>query len=284
MKLALAVAAAILALIGTAHAGPVPDAVAYLNPGDVPPSLLVNAIQDPVTGLVQVPFGTYTNIDVPGEILAGDAFSVSLSTNLSIGALTTASSPYCCGPEVQAQISYFFDVTGPTNVSVPLNITGLLDASGDDGLGLALVSVGVGGGTPVAAGDVFGNEGLVLADACNEFNPYACGNQGFVLSLPEGNPPFSTPFMVPSNTVEEIDLELFVGTNLGSASGFIDPVITIDPTFLANNPGFSLVLSSNIQQGPPTAPAPSSPEPASLALLGMGLAGIGVIRRRRASR
>jgi hypothetical protein len=81
--------------------------------------------------------------------------------------------------------------------------------------------------------------------------------------------------------VEEINLELFTGTNLGATSASIDPVITIDPTFLADNPGFGLAFSPNIQQETTEPTTSSVPEPASIVLVAAGLIGLGAVRRRK---
>jgi hypothetical protein len=52
-------------------------------------------------------------------------------------------------------------------------------------------------------------------------------------------------------------------------------MVEIDPTFLANNPGYSLLIDPN---PPGTSPAP---EPGSLLLLGTGMISLaGVVRRR----
>jgi hypothetical protein len=61
----------------------------------------------------------------------------------------------------------------------------------------------------------------------------------------------------------------------GSWSAMVDPSVVIDPTFLANNPGYSLEIDPN---PPGTSPVP---EPDTLALLGTGMIGfVGVVRRR----
>ena len=77
---------------------------------------------------------------------------------------------------------------------------------------------------------------------------------------------------------------LFIGMNTAgggtSASASVDPYIFIDPTFLANNPGYTLLVASGINNSPPGPPA-GVPEPSTLILLGAGLAGFTTMRRAR---
>jgi hypothetical protein len=88
-------------------------------------------------------------------------------------------------------------------------------------------------------------------------------------------------FSVQADTVQRIDMSLSGGTaSSGDGgtgfTGTLDPLVEIDPSFLATHPGFSVEFSANI----PTAPA-AVPEPSSIALLTAGLFGLGFSRRKR---
>jgi len=78
----------------------------------------------------------------------------------------------------------------------------------------------------------------------------------------------------------------FTGYN-GTCNADADPYITIDPTFLAANPGATLELSSGIEQVAPgsssggTTPPGTMPEPGTLALMALGLPLLAAIRNCR---
>lgn len=85
---------------------------------------------------------------------------------------------------------------------------------------------------------------------------------------------------IPTNKV--IHMEMYTYANVyreGFASAFLDPVITIDPSF-AQHQMFSLYESPGIGNSYDTPPS-ATPEPASLALMGIGAAGVAFMRRRK---
>ena len=84
----------------------------------------------------------------------------------------------------------------------------------------------------------------------------------------------STTLLVTPGELNEIQVSAGASDSTGAAQAFADPLLEIDPTFLANNPGYSLVFSPGLI-------SPSTPEPAYWLLLASGLAGATVLRRRR---
>jgi hypothetical protein len=90
-----------------------------------------------------------------------------------------------------------------------------------------------------------------------------------------------TELSAPSNTVEMIALDVAGQTSPQSPASYsasIDPIITIDPAFVAQ--GFTLELSPGVSQ--PS--AASVPEPATWAMMLAGFAGLAIAGFRRARR
>lgn len=161
---------------------------------------------------------------------------------------------------VESIIRYGYAVEGPVNgISVPLFVVPILYAS-------------------VSAADPRSN-------AMARFEMTAAGNAGVHLynilaeASSAGRPTaaFSgtLPFSASSGAVGFINLQVdAVVWGAGTADAFADPYIFIDPAFLASNPGYSVVLSPGIGNAP-------VPEPAALVQLGVGLAAVAFVRRRR---
>jgi hypothetical protein len=84
-----------------------------------------------------------------------------------------------------------------------------------------------------------------------------------------------------SNDIAEFGLSLFgqSGGNFSGPGGWsasVDPTVEIDPAFLANNPGYSLIIDPN-----PSGTSTVTPEPGTLALFGSGLLVLARVVRRR---
>jgi hypothetical protein len=101
----------------------------------------------------------------------------------------------------------------------------------------------------------------------------------FFVRRAKGNVRIALPETVISGADYNLQITVFAvaqtdaGPDKQSAS--IDPFISIDPTFLLNNPGFSLEFS------PGTVNVSSVPEPSTWAMMILGFAGIGFMTYRR---
>jgi hypothetical protein len=183
---------------------------------------------------------SYNNGDITGSV-----------NGSTVGGVATADA------SAQSSATIYFYASGPANVLVPLVLAASGTTSASGPATEAQVQVSSAGGSFVACSATGGQVG-------------ACGSEPTSFS---GVKDFSLTSDVLSDYGVIITGDSALGT--GSFSANLDPMITIDPTFLTNNPEFSLVFSPNV--GGPT----PVPEPVSLALLSTALAGFGVIRRRR---
>jgi PEP-CTERM motif len=169
----------------------------------------------------------------------------------------------------QAVLNFSYEVVGPlgSTAMVPLVFTG--------GVSLAASPAGSTFGTI----NVFNNTGLVATiHTC--LHDLTCGS--------ETAPTLTNyPFTIEANTVGGIGMEVYgiVEVNLsqgpiasGSFSATADPILAIDPAFLAANPGYTLVFS------PGFVVSPSVPEPSTWAMLLVGFAGLGYAGWRRGRR
>lgn len=88
---------------------------------------------------------------------------------------------------------------------------------------------------------------------------------------------FDTEVMVPVNTPLLVSMSAAANSHeaFGGDSAYADPTFTIDPAFLAANPGYALAFSPGVGNGP------AVPEPLSLVLFGFGLVGLRAVCRRR---
>ena len=166
----------------------------------------------------------------------------------------------------QAYEEYWFRVNAPAGLMVPI----IIEASGSVTQSLT---------TPNTAQLSFGTPSGVseIASACLGANPVNCGSLGskasFSIALPE---------TVTAGADYNLQMTVYavaqVGAGTDKQSASIDPFLSIDPTFLLNNPGISLEFSAGIVNVSPV------PEPSTWAMMILGFAGIGFMAYRRKSK
>jgi hypothetical protein len=168
------------------------------------------------------------------------------------------------GSTAEATIDYYFEAVGPANTGVAFDILAAGGAS-ETGNGTSFAHLYLNGSS------VIGEPGT-LTTACSSFEIDGCGSIGSAFFL-------NSVFGAQSNTVQELVLEVSgdVNPNGGTFMASVDPTITIDPSFLAANPGFTLEFSSNVTQNPVSA----VPLPAALPLFAAGLGAFGLMGRRK---
>jgi PEP-CTERM motif len=274
----------------------------------VPPARPVNAAYN---GTVNFDFGTADVNDIGGGLNQGSATGIAtvtpgLVTSVSGSALDPAGSTgsyLAARTSATASLYYYFSAYGPgVGVSVPLLISATAGANANAVTG----ATADGGGLVVWASNEKVVGELITGVACN--GPVCTANTA-TPGVPAGdvsvgahginieNAPFTTTSLAknagPSYaSYAEIQAEGNVDDGTGVFSAFADPVIEIDPTWLATHPGYYLVFSANVNAPAGTGTGPGSgtgpgtgtsgvPEPGTLLLALLGIAGIVLWPRRR---
>jgi hypothetical protein len=203
-----------------------------------------------------------------GTASTGGPTSVSPGATVSPPYITVTSTLSGPGQAIsQAYEEYWFRVSGPAGLSVPITIqaSGSVTQPLDSTPNSAQLSFG----TPTGVSEI--------ASACLAINAINCGSLGsrssFSITLPE---------TVTSGADYNLQMTVYVvaqvsaGTDTQSAT--VDPFLSIDPTFLLDHPGFSLEFSSGVVNVSPV------PESSTWAMLLLGFAGLGFMAYRRKSK
>lgn len=222
----------------------------------------------------------------------------SVAADASVPASWPASTFYFAGqaPEAQSALTYYFTITGPSNIRVPINIAGTTVLSETNTAWSSSQMLVVDSASQASnSGTLFALKDFHCAGAGLPLGSILPGAGTLAQNIATnqcGTTNYSTTLMVSAFANPTVDtssgsvsLEANVKTfqdslhfyTDSSASAYIDPIITIDLAFATTHPGYSIAFSQGIGNVAPV------PVPAAAWLLGSGLLGlIGVARRKSA--
>lgn len=207
-----------------------------------------------------VPAATFASLALNGTVSETVSPSPAVAVNMStLGELGDAN----------GTLSYYFEFLGPPvpfPVTLPVWISGNLDADAST----TPVPSEVDSVTSWASVTIFPGFATLEKIECSSSS--GAPDEGYC-----GSKSFTDALSIFDNLVYRVDVSAGSVGLYGSGSAMADPSIYIDPTF-PNASEYTFEISAGI--GNP-APSLAVPEPMPLTLLGMGLAGIGVVMRRR---
>lgn len=260
---------------GPLYAVTVPDAnytIEVLNPTSLGYYDLGPFTENPVLGI-----GSLDNIYCSSPSTPPCARS---TVSMNAPTITTAAmNDGVVGAYAGGVIQYYYEVVGPAgSVSVPMLISGNVTADIISGTAreaaVSFITYSAINGNSLVYNSPYPNPAPAFSfSACQSNITNYCSGSGYTdRSSGSLN---DTPFSVYSNQQQTIYMgaSSSIDTyNAGSVTASVDPMVSIDPTWLAENPGYSLVFSANIS---------TVPLPGAFWLLCSGLFGLAAGARRR---
>lgn len=258
---------AALAISGRAHADTLPapftSVAAYAAPG--------------MGQSQQGPYSTLASFDAVGPTPFGGTFSASAFAAAIIGPVpsllvsVSGQGQYQPGdPAAVAILAYFVEVLGPlgssTSTIVPVDMTSSVQFNGGQDNIFQVTGI-------VQIGTVFSSLCIASVTDISTCSSDEAANQKISQSIAFHPGVSQEVFMSAAISYLVAPQIVFSG------SVDVDPIFTIDPAFLQQNPGYSLELSAGVGNSPATVP-----EPAAWTMLLAGFGGLGAMRVARRSR
>ena len=222
----------------------------------------------PVTSSFELnPSGSFSYLESASVVL-------NPQPTLTTSIIGTSIQPSNSSTQSLATSTYYFSINGPSSIMVPVLVQANIssDLTGD----------------PASVGWLIDANVMVQSTVSGSAFLGPCTPGDGVCSLDQfAASPMALDEVVDfaSNALTEVQMSAGIrvfndvpGTPY-SGSLTVDPIFTIDPSFLAANPGYSLSFSSGVGDSALS----GAPEPATWALMLAGFGGLGAtLRRRRA--